>query len=506
MFVLPTLVNGQQGEWKVWVKTTPCSGRNDWISVAKNNPTGGENFFYLANQIFPGTTCTTEGCTFTIATAVAATLRTSSEFFKYCCHDYSVWKNSQTGKMTIVVGKFGTAGFGWDPVKGELCCEEAEALAGIPGACSGTTQNNQPSVQNTKCWPGSYAAWNAQTQRVECYCKTGLVWNSTRTACVDPQELVRNADCSVYPGSYAAWNAQTQTVECWCPPGKKWNDTKTACITDAVTTNTQCWPGSYAVWNAQTQRTECFCNAGLVWNSTRTACVNPQELVRNTNCSVYPGSYAAWNAQNQRVECWCPPGKIWNDTKTACIDNVAQVSCWPGSYAAFNPQTNRTECFCNPGLVWNSTKTACIEPGKINDGKIEGSANLNWVLDSVTVSPKNPKETWTHNEWSYSVQSPSAHYSIYDGAYQVDFNWTPPPQQFNSNGFTVSLNVQAKTTGGQDIAALISVSGSGLTSDTPYSSSSKAIASFVVINNSYSSLLPTIIFSNSLNPVPAGIG
>ena len=39
-----------------------------------------------------------------------------------------------------------------------------------------------------------------------------------------------------------------------------------------------------------------------------------------------------------------------------------------------------------------------------------------------------------------------------------------------------------------------------------YSSSSKAIASLVVCSNSYSSLLPTIMFSNSRKPVPAGIG
>ena len=82
----------------------------------------------------------------------------------------------------------------------------------------------------TQCYPGSYPAWNPQTQRTECFCETGLVWNSTRTACVDPQELVKNTDCSKYPGSYAAWNAQNQRVECWCPTGKKWNSTMTACI------------------------------------------------------------------------------------------------------------------------------------------------------------------------------------------------------------------------------------------------------------------------------------
>jgi hypothetical protein len=39
-----------------------------------------------------------------------------------------------------------------------------------------------------------------------------------------------------------------------------------------------------------------------------------------------------------------------------------------------------------------------------------------------------------------------------------------------------------------------------------YSSSSKLIASRVVCSNSYSSLLPTIMFSKSRKPVPAGIG
>ena len=467
--LIATCVKGQETGWRVWVKTSPCSGRNDWITTARDNPTGGGNFYYLANVIFPGTNCTTTSCTFQEAATVANSLRSSGEFSKYCCHDYSVWENSQTGKRSVVLGKFGTAGFGWNIVKGDLCCEEAEALAGIPGACSGTTDNNQTAVQNTKCWPGSYAAWNPQSQKVECYCNPGLVWNSTRTACiepnnpstvtcwpgsyaainpqtqktecycnpglvwnstktacVDPQELVRAADCSVYPGSYAAWNAQTQRVECWCPTGKKWNDTKTACIDNVTTTTTQCWPGSYAAVNPQTNLTECYCNPGLVWNATKTACIDPQELARNTDCSAYPGSYAAWNAQTQKVECWCPTGKKWNSTMTACIDNL--------------PSINN------------------------NNG---GGGNNNWTLVSVTVNPPNPKETWTHNEWNYTAQSSSAHYSIYDGATQIDFNWTPPPQQINSNGFTVSLNVQAKTTGGQVIAAIIGVSGSGITSDTP---------------------------------------
>ena len=494
----------QYGDWKVWVRTSPCSGRYDWVTVARENPTGGENFYYLANQIFPGTNCTTMGCTFQQATAIATSIRTSPQFSNYCCRDYSVWQNTQTSKMTIVKGKFGTAGFGWQIVKTDLCCEEAEALAGIPGACSGTDQSI---VNNTKCWPGSYAAMNPQTQKVECFCYPGLVWNNTRTACIDTSALVKAADCSRYSGSYAVFNQQTQKVECWCPEGKKWNSTMTACIDDPAKVN--CWPGSYAAVNPQTQKIECYCNPGLVWNSTKTACVDPQELVKAADCSAYPGSYAAWNIQTQKVECWCPPGKKWNSTMTACIDDPGTITCWPGSHPEVNPQTQKTECYCNTGLVWNSTKTACVDPQELakntdcsvypgsyaawntqtqkvecwcppgkkwNDTKTacvdittttnDGSGTGGWTLVSATVSPEDPNKVWGNHEWTYSGMSPAAQYSIYNGAYKVNYSRTPPTQQFNSNGFTVSLNVNATATAGNAISGLISVSGSGLTSDT----------------------------------------
>lgn len=490
----PAIVSGQTGEWKVWVKTSPCSGRVDWISVAKENPTGGGNFFYPANFIFPGTSCTTFGCTFAEATATANTLRSSSEFFRYCCRDYSVWENLQTGKRSVVVGKFGTASpvNGWSIVKSDLCCEEAEALAGIPGACTGS-KGHEEIVRNTKCWPGSYAAWNEQAKRVECYCNPGLVWNSSKTACIKPA-----ADCSVYPGSYATWNAQTQRMECWCPEGKVWNSTRTACIDDVA--KVKCWPGSYASYNPQTKRTECYCNAGLVWNSTKTACVDPKELVKNSDCSGYPGSYATWNDKTQQVECFCPEGKTWNSTRTACIDKVAEVKCWPGSYAAYNSQTKRMECYCNPGLVWNSSKTACVDPQELvrttscsaysgsyaawnaeaqrvecycPTGKVWNSARTacvdagtvttggpTWSLVSVTMTPANPGPAWKINP-----QAGTAHMDVYTGD-KADFQWTPPPQQFDRNGFTVSLNVQSKPLPNSRLAALIGLGGD-INTDSP---------------------------------------
>ena len=84
-----------------------------------------------------------------------------------------------------------------------------------------------------------------------------------------------------------------------------------------------------------------------------------------------------------------------------------------------------------------------------------------WVLESVTVSPETPPQGWT-----YSAQSSSAHYTIYNGD-KADFQWTPPPQQIDATGFTVSLNVQARPIPNNRLAAIISVSGAGLNTDTP---------------------------------------
>lgn len=145
--------------WKVWVKTSPCAGgRTDWISVAKITPTegGGGSYYETADRIAGGFPCLKIGdnsCTFAAATDVANKIRASEQFANYCCRDYSVWKNTQTGKMSVVLGKFSTAGFGWELVKGDLCCEEAESLSGISGACSGGIQggNTGQTGNNADC-------------------------------------------------------------------------------------------------------------------------------------------------------------------------------------------------------------------------------------------------------------------------------------------------------------------------------------------------------------------
>lgn len=128
--------------WHVWVKTSPCSGRNDWVAVAKQNPAegGGGSAWDYGDLIVSPLACgaSDNSCTFDAANASAAIVRASDRFFNYCCRDYSVWQNTQSGEMSVVKG-MGTAGFGWQFVKGQMCCEEAEELSGKKGLCSGTS-------------------------------------------------------------------------------------------------------------------------------------------------------------------------------------------------------------------------------------------------------------------------------------------------------------------------------------------------------------------------------
>lgn len=90
-----------------------------------------------------------------------------------------------------------------------------------------------------------------------------------------------------------------------------------------------------------------------------------------------------------------------------------------------------------------------------------------WAFVSVKVTPEDPKVTWTHNEWNYTEKGTEAHYSIYDGAYKIDFNWTPPPQEFDGNGFTVDISFIGTTSNNQLLSSGIGMSVTGLTSDTP---------------------------------------
>ncbi len=454
-----SVLTGQTSlEWRVWVKTSPCSGRHDWISVAKENPTtSGLSYHELANILFPQTPCTTFGCSFAEATTIANTLKIKDEFFDYCCRDYSVWENLQTKAKTIVVGKFGTAGLGWVLLKPDLCCEEAESLAGISNACSGGS--------HVQCWPGSYAAWNAQTQRTECFCNPGLVWNADKTACIpnvpDCARMYANSealwdnvssqylcyckqgyvwnetktacvlpvpDCNqYYKNSVAVWDETTKQYLCNCPQGYVWNQSRTECITNSIPDCNSFYKNSIAVWDETTKQYLCNCPQGYVWNQTRTECIT--NSIPDCN-SFYKNSIAVWDETTKQYLCNCPQGYVWNQTRTECITNSIPDcnSFYKNSYANWDAASNQYLCYCNPGFEWNQTRTECIATGGQRDNPVvspqqkkNGECNIQYKSganepEQYTIDVKKNSGSVSFSYDTYSVKD---RIHIYHGGIKV---------------------------------------------------------------------------------------
>lgn len=165
MFVMSAVLTASGQDplpWRVWQKDYPCSGRFDWVVVSQQNPGGSGGLSYF--EVFPGSH---QWSTRAEAQAEADADRFSPRFESYCCRDYSVWKNNQTGQLSVVRGQFGP-GVGWRDISPrQLCCEEAWAMAGFPNAatcgatlsgvwiaegytCNGTTyRQEQVSIEQT---------------------------------------------------------------------------------------------------------------------------------------------------------------------------------------------------------------------------------------------------------------------------------------------------------------------------------------------------------------------
>ena len=196
--------NGGSRGWRVWIRTEPCPGRFDWLSVSKEQPGGGSGAglgtYWLYDNFLPRQepACTEAepfGCTFAEAEALREKLRSHPKFLDICCKNYSVWKKTQTGEMSVVLGNFGTAGGGFEFVKGNLCCEEAEAIAGKPGVCSGSTHvGNTGNTGNTGCAKDYYVYEEVRTGKR--YVTTGRfttsemhLLNDEKLCCKEAEDL-----------------------------------------------------------------------------------------------------------------------------------------------------------------------------------------------------------------------------------------------------------------------------------------------------------------------------
>jgi hypothetical protein len=355
-FLLPSKrkVSAQESRgWRVWIRTEPCAGRFDWLSVAKERGGAGtgkgmgtyvlyDAYLPLPSGLKPCLESEPFGCTFAEATALMEALRGHPRFFDFCCKEYSVWENTQTRKRTVVLGKFGNPGLGWRFVKGDLCCEQAEELAGIPGACSGTQS------------------------RLGCFKDSN-----------NPFDLDGHLERSA-------------------------NNTPQRCI--------------------EICRQKGFAYAGVQYGQS---CL----------CGNSYGKQGL--ANNCNMPCTGDPKQICGG-----INSNIVYATGAGQGGVRGPG----------GRTGSSGGSDGTDTGQAVAGR--------WILQSATVTPPTPPQGW-----NYNPQSSSAQYTVYNGD-KANFQWTPPPQQIDGNGFTVSLSVQANPIPRSRLAALIGVSGSGLTSST----------------------------------------
>ena len=115
-----------------------------------------------------------------------------------------------------------------------------------------------------------------------------------------------------------------------------------------------------------------------------------------------------------------------------------------------------------------------------------------WILEAVTVSPTTPDKGWSYS----GQQSSSARLRVYNGD-QADLQWTPPPQQIDSNGFTIALSARGTPADPKGrVAALIGISVVGLESDLP----SKEWNAYAVAESGPSSASKSVTFKPSASP------
>ena len=392
MMILSKICGQTDDKWRVWVKVSPCSGRFDWISVAKDNPTnGGLSFYSRADIIFPGTKCTVFGCTFAVANDVANSLKPSDVFFDYCCRDFSVWENSTTKEKSIVVGKFGTAGVGWLFIKGDLCCEEAELLAGISGACSGTSNNNNNTVRSKpdcdKYYKNSIAQWDPATNQYQCYCAQGFTWNATRTECISTSI----PDCDkYYKNSIAQWDPATNQYQCYCAQGFSWNAARTECVSISIPDCPSIYKNSIAQWDPATNQYLCYCAQGYEWNSSLNQCV----LLGNGD-----RENPRVNAQQQKIgQCNIEYKSGANEPEQYTIDVKSNIGSVLFSYSTFTVK-DRIHIYQSGTKIFDS---GCIGASGSQVLKLNGSSSIFVIVVDPLCSPGETSDT----AWNFTLGCP----------------------------------------------------------------------------------------------------
>src|SRR5581483_2242723 len=111
--------------WAVYQKTSPCQDtRQDWFTVAQTYPGGPSTNDW---RLFQG-----NFATFAAAMAAADIAKTGPNFRSACCHDWAVFRNTETGGFSVGRTTAGPHPSNLMQVTGPMCCEAAFNQAGFP--------------------------------------------------------------------------------------------------------------------------------------------------------------------------------------------------------------------------------------------------------------------------------------------------------------------------------------------------------------------------------------
>ena len=214
---------------------------------------------------------------------------------------------------------------------------------------------------------------------------------------MERQATIERADCSRWPGSISLWNNQTNRAECFCPQGMIWNKDRTMCIDarQAAVENTDCsrWPGSVAMWNNQTNRAECFCPQGMVWNQNRTACISARQ-------QPPPPTGPTPTGPPRQVKCNDTAKQGGNTPETLVVDLGRTSGVFRFDYNMFDVPDRMIVRY--GGGTYDTQCTG----GKQGRGRDKGSVNLQFFGSSQVTIQVQPACQGGSTSWNFTVHCP----------------------------------------------------------------------------------------------------
>ena len=221
-----------------------------------------------------------------------------------------------------------------------------------------------------------------------CGCKDGYI--KTNGAC-----LTYDQSCNIsYPNSiFLKIDSSNGGKICDCKTGYVYNTTKTGCIIAPIKTGYQVCIDMNATWDGTSHTSSggfsCSCNTGYISSTDGKTCVVAPVAPAKTNEQQCQDGYGInsffleVDKINNKITCDCKTGYAWNDARTGCVvipvvsaqtnNHTCQMlygtnSSWDGITNNVSTQNSPSGCNCNIGYQLNQSKAQCINIStKAND-------------------------------------------------------------------------------------------------------------------------------------------